>query len=49
MREWQQELTEQLQPGLVARTEDGQEAWVESDFDPQAGALGLQWKDLENR
>jgi hypothetical protein len=49
MKEWQRELRKELQPGLVARTEDGRETPVELDFDPQAGALRLEWKDAENR
>jgi hypothetical protein len=49
MKEWQKELREELQSRLVADTDDGRETQVEVDFDPQAGALALQWKDAENR
>jgi hypothetical protein len=49
MKEWQQELREELQSGLVAYTEDGRETRVELEFDPQAGALDLQWKDADDR
>ena len=49
MKEWQQELREELQSGLVACTEDGRETQVGLDFEVKDGALCLEWKDGENQ
>jgi hypothetical protein len=44
MKEWQKELTEELEPGLVAHSEDGRETHVDLDFDAKDGSLRLEWK-----
>jgi len=49
MNEWQKELEEELRPGLVAHTEDGQETQVGLDFDSKDGTLCLEWRDGENQ
>jgi hypothetical protein len=49
MKEWQQELREELRSGLVAHSEDGRETQVESDFDPRDGTLCLEWKDADDQ
>ncbi|HUW97167.1 MAG TPA: hypothetical protein VMW58_15405 [Anaerolineae bacterium] len=49
MKEWQKELRQELESGLVAYTEDGQEIPVRLDFDSQDGTLRLEWEDGENQ
>jgi len=49
MKEWQKELREELQSGLVAYSEDGRETHVGLDFDPKDGSLLLEWKDSDDQ
>jgi hypothetical protein len=49
MKEWERELRDELRPGQVAYTEDGQETPVRLDFDSRDGALCLEWEDGENQ
>ncbi len=45
MSEWQQSLTEALEPGLVAHSEDGRATQARLEFDHQSGAVRVEWKD----
>ncbi|NIN66191.1 MAG: hypothetical protein GTO63_16155 [Anaerolineae bacterium] len=49
MNGWQKALREELEPGLVAYTEDGRETQVSLDFDFKDGALSLEWKDGDDQ
>jgi hypothetical protein len=45
MSEWQHALTEALEPGLVAHSEDGRETQARLEFDHKSGAVRLEWED----
>ena len=49
MKEWQEELREELRSGLVAYTEDGRETPVRLDYDAKNGALYLEWHDADEQ
>jgi hypothetical protein len=49
MKEWQKELREELEPGLIAHSEDGRETKVDLDFDAKDGSLRLEWKDGDDQ
>jgi hypothetical protein len=49
MKEWQKELREELQSGLVACSEDGRETHVDLGFDVKDGSLLLEWEDGDDQ
>ncbi len=49
MKDWQKALSEELQSGLVAYTEDGRETQVRLDFDSKGGTLCLEWEDGDDQ
>jgi hypothetical protein len=49
MSESQHALTEALEPGLIAHSEDGRETQARLEFDNKSGAVRIEWEDDHDR